>query len=88
MLQGIQVQRIALDRQNYRQVVETTVELAQKAGVLEIVGKIVNELKDEAELYRKMVMETIMKVVATLGASDIDEQLEMWLVDCIIYSFQ
>ncbi|KAK0497221.1 armadillo-type protein [Armillaria luteobubalina] len=82
------VRRMALDRRNYRQVVETTVELAQKSGVSEIVGRIVNELKDEAEPYRKMVMETITKVVATLGASDIDERLEMRLVDGIIFSFQ
>lgn len=82
------VRRMALDRRNYRQVVETTVELAQKAGVAEIVGRIVNELKDEAEPYRKMVMETITKVVASLGASDIDERLEVRLVDGIIYAFQ
>ena len=36
---------MALDRRNYRQVVETTVELAQKSGVAEIVGRIVNDLK-------------------------------------------
>jgi splicing factor 3B subunit 1 len=82
------VRRMALDRRNYQQVVETTVELAQKAGMSEIVGKVINELKDEAEPYRKMVMETITKVMATLGASDIDERLEMRLVDGIIYSFQ
>jgi len=34
---------MALDICNYRQVVETTVKLSQKAGVSEIVGKIVNE---------------------------------------------
>jgi splicing factor 3B subunit 1 len=82
------IRRMALDRRNYKQVVETTVELAQKAGVAEIVGRVVNELKDEAEPYRKMVMETITKVVATLGAADIDEKLEVRLVDGIIYSFQ
>ncbi|KAF7307565.1 Small nuclear ribonucleoprotein [Mycena indigotica] len=82
------VRRMALDRRNYRQVVETTVELAEKAGVAEIVGRIVNELKDEAEPYRKMVMETITNVVEKLGASDIDERLEVRLVDGIIYSFQ
>ena len=82
------VRRMALDRRNYKQVVETTVELAQKAGASEITGRIVNELKDEAEPYRKMVMETITKVIATLGASDIDERLEVRLVDGIIYSFQ
>ena len=82
------VRRMALDRRNYRQVVETTVELAQKAGASEIIGRIVNELKDEAEPYRKMVMETITKVVASLGASDVDERLEVRLVDGIIYSFQ
>ena len=84
----LQVRRMALDRRNYRQVVETTVELAQKAGVAEIVGRIVNDLKDEAEPYRKMVMETITKVVAALGASDIDHGLEVRLIDGIIYSFQ
>ncbi|KAH9828714.1 armadillo-type protein [Rhodofomes roseus] len=82
------VRRMALDRRNYRQVVETTVELAQKSGVAEIVGRIVNELKDEAEPYRKMVMKTITKVVASLGTSDIDERLEVRLVDGIIYAFQ
>ena len=40
------VRRMALDRRNYRQIVETTVELAQKAGVSEVVGKVVNELKE------------------------------------------
>ncbi len=82
------VRRMALDRRNYKQVVETTVELAQKAGASEIIGRVVNELKDEAEPYRKMVMETITKVIASLGASDIDEKLEVRLVDGIIYSFQ
>lgn len=79
---------MALDRRNYKQVVETTVELAQKAGVSEIVGRVVNDLKDESEPYRKMVMETITKVISSLGASDIDERLEVRLIDGIIYSFQ
>lgn len=74
------VRRMALDRRNYRQVVETTVELAEKASVTEIVGRVVNELKDEAEPRRKMVMEAITKVVEKLGASDIDERLEVRLV--------
>lgn len=82
------VRRMALDRRNYRQVVETTVELAQKAGVSEIVGRVVNDLKDESEPYRKMVMEIITKVVADLGAADIDERLEVQLIDGIIYAFQ
>lgn len=79
---------MALDRRNYKQVVETTVELASKAGVSEIIGRIVQGLKDDSEPYRKMVMETIQKVVETLGASDIDERLETQLVDGIIYAFQ
>ena len=82
------VRRMALDRRNYKQVVETTVELAQKAGVSEIVGRIVNDLKDESEPFRKMVMEIITSVVAGLGAADIDERLEVQLIDGIIYAFQ
>ncbi|GAA5834274.1 hypothetical protein JCM5353_003191 [Sporobolomyces roseus] len=82
------VRRMALDRRNYRQVVETTVELANKAGVSEIVGRITNDLKDESEPYRKMCMEIITKVVGKLGAADIDERLEVQLIDGIIYAFQ
>jgi len=82
------VRRMALDRRNYRQVVETTVELANKAGVAEIVSRIVNDLKDESEPYRKMCMEIITKVVASLGAAEIDERLEIQLIDGIIYAFQ
>ncbi|KAH9809439.1 splicing factor 3B subunit 1, partial [Melampsora americana] len=75
------VRRMALDRRNYRQVVETTVELANKAGVTEIVSRIVNDLKDESEPYRKMV-------ISALGANEIDERLEVQLIDGIIYAFQ
>ncbi|KAG0332827.1 Splicing factor 3B subunit 1 [Podila horticola] len=82
------VRRMALDRRNYKQLVETTVELAQKVGVTEIVSRIVEDLKDESEPYRKMVMETIEKVVTQLGAADVDGRLEEVLIDGILYAFQ
>jgi hypothetical protein len=59
-----------------------------QVGVSEIVGRIVEDLKDEAEPYRRMVMETIDKVVTALGAADIDARLEELLVDGILYAFQ
>lgn len=82
------VRRMALDKRNYRQVVETTVDLGQKVGVSEILERIVNNLKDESEAYRKMTVETVEKVVASLGAADIGERLEERLVDGILHSFQ
>ena len=44
------------------QLVDTTVELANKVGPSEIINRVVDDLKDENEQYRKMVMETIEKV--------------------------
>lgn len=82
------VRRMALDRRNYQQLVETTVELANKVGVSVIVARIVDDLRDESEIYRKMVMETIEKIVANLGASDIDARLEERLVDGMLHAFQ
>ncbi|KAI8999953.1 splicing factor 3B subunit 1 [Gaertneriomyces semiglobifer] len=82
------VRRMALDRRNYKQLVETTVELAQKVGVADIVGRIVEDLKDESEAYRKMVMETIDNVVSGLGTSDVDQRLEVTLIDGVLYAFQ
>ncbi|KAL8763568.1 MAG: hypothetical protein Q9184_000695 [Pyrenodesmia sp. 2 TL-2023] len=82
------VRRMALDKRNYRQVVETTVDLGQKVGVSEIVERIVNNLKDESEAYRKMTLETIEKVIAGLGAADIGPRLEERLIDGVLHSFQ
>lgn len=82
------VRRMALDRRNYKQLVETTVELANKVGAAEIINRIVDDLRDESEPYRKMVMETIDKIITNLGATDIDERLEQRLMDGILYAFQ
>ncbi|GAM88515.1 hypothetical protein ANO11243_065480 [Dothideomycetidae sp. 11243] len=82
------VRRMALDRRNYVQVVETTGDLAKKVGCEEVVGRIVQNLKDESEPYRKMTMETIEKVIALLGAADIDERLEERLIDGVLVAFQ
>ncbi|KAI9582133.1 splicing factor 3B subunit 1 [Glossina fuscipes] len=80
--------RMALDRRNYRQLVDTTVEIANKVGASEIINRVVDDLKDENEQYRKMVMETIEKIMANLGAADIDSRLEEQLIDGILYAFQ
>lgn len=50
--------------------------------------KIVGELKDDNEQYRKIVIETVRKIVATYGVADIDSDLEEKLMDGINYSFQ
>ena len=75
------VRRTTQDRRNCRQLVDTTVAIANKVGVADIVGRTVEDLKDESEPYRRMVMERIGKVVANLGASDIDSCLEEFLID-------
>ena len=82
------VVRMAMDRRNYMHLVETTVELASKIGCAEIVGRVVEDLKDENESFRKMVMETIEKVIGALGATDIDQSLEERLIDGILYAYQ
>ncbi|CAH0515368.1 unnamed protein product [Peronospora belbahrii] len=82
------VRRMALDRRNYRQLVDTTVELANNVGASEIISRVVDDLKDESEPYRRMVMEVIQKVISNLGATDIGTDLEEKLIDGILYAFQ
>mmetsp|Transcript_47675 Transcript_47675/g.91031 ORF Transcript_47675/g.91031 Transcript_47675/m.91031 type:complete len:1376 (-) Transcript_47675:178-4305(-) len=86
--QAFWVRRMALDRRNYRQVVETTVEIAEKVGVTDIVSRIVEDLKDESEPYRRMVMETTEKCIQNQGTADVDARLEELLIDGILYAFQ
>lgn len=68
--------------------VDTTVEIANKVGSSEIINRIVDDLKDENEQYRKMVMETIEKTMTNLGAAAVDSRLEEQLIDGILYAFQ
>lgn len=82
------VRRMALDRRNYKQLVETTVEIAQKVSTSELIEKIIVDLKDDSEPFRKMVMETVDKIVASLGTTDMDDRLVEQLIDGILYAFQ
>lgn len=63
-------------------------EIAGKVGAAEIITRIVDDLKEESEQYRKMVMETIEKVMSSLGSEEIDARLEEQLIDGILYAFQ
>ena len=80
--------RMALERRNYKLVVETTVAIGEQVGCGEIVSRIVEDLKDESEPYRKMVMETLDQVISKLGTGDIDTRTEEILMDGILYAFQ
>ena len=82
------VRRMALDRRNYQQLVETTLEISLKVGAAEIIGRVVEDLKDESEPYRRMVMETITKVIEELGTADVDTRMEELLIDGTLYAFQ
>ena len=82
------IRRMALDRRNHNQVIETTVELANKVGCSDVVSRIVDDLKDDSEPYRRMVMETVQQVLENLGSGDIDDRLEERLIDGILYAFQ
>lgn len=63
-------------------------EIANKVGVSEVIGRIVEGLKDDSEQYRRMVMETIEQVIQNLGAADVDTRLEEQLIDGILFAFQ
>eukprot|EP01029_Cantina_marsupialis_P006767 TRINITY_DN174701_c0_g3_i1.p1 TRINITY_DN174701_c0_g3~~TRINITY_DN174701_c0_g3_i1.p1 ORF type:complete len:1188 (+),score=443.97 TRINITY_DN174701_c0_g3_i1:122-3685(+) len=82
------VRRTAMDRV-YKPCVETTVELATKVGATEIISRVVDDLKDENERYRRMVMETIDTIIQNVGAHAVmDARLEERLIDGIMYAFQ
>jgi len=79
---------MSLDRRNYKALVETTTSLADRVGCSEVVSRIVEDLKDESEPYRKMVGETLDKIVGNLGAADIDARLEEQIIDGLLYAYQ
>jgi splicing factor 3B subunit 1 len=82
------INRMALDKNNYRLVVDTTIEIALKIGAPDIVGKLKEALKSESEPFRRMAAEAIDKVVQQLGAAEFDEHLDALLIDGLLYAFK
>ena len=82
------VRRMALDRRAYKSVLETTVEVARKVGGACVLSRIVEDLKDEAEPYRRLVMDAVRKILREQGAADVDARLEELLVDGALYAYQ
>lgn len=74
-----------MEARTYKALIATTVALAQKIGVGGMLKNIVPELKDDNEVYRKMVIETVMKITVNLGVADVNLRLEEELVDGIMY---
>ncbi|CDF32068.1 Putative splicing factor 3b, subunit 1, SF3b1 [Chondrus crispus] len=82
------IRRMALDRRNFRAVVDTTLQIAIKIGGGDVIARLTDDLKDESDPYRRMVVETIEKVTEKLGLSDVDKGLESRLIDGLLYAFQ
>lgn len=82
------VRRMALDRRTGRQLTETTVELASKAGLPAVLGRLLPCLKDENETFRRLAVEAASLIVARLGAAAIDARDEEHLMDGLLYAFQ
>jgi len=82
------VRRIALDARAARELVPTTAALAARVGVAEVLERVVDELKDESEPFRRMVLHLVERVLRAHGAGAVDARLEERLVDGVIYAFQ
>ena len=80
--------RMALDRKNYKGVIDVTVEIAKKISCAEVLNIIVYYLKDENEIFRKMTLECVEKIIAKMGVIDIDKRLEQLLVDGLMLCFE
>lgn len=71
-------------------VADTTTDLANKFDFLEILEQIVVYSKDDNESLRKLCMETIHKMITSNPDNliGLDSQLEVRLIDGVLYAFQ
>ncbi|KAI3657657.1 hypothetical protein MP638_007439 [Amoeboaphelidium occidentale] len=84
------IRRMAVDRRNYKQVVETTWYLAKRVGSRRIISYLVPILKDEQESFRKMSLDCLHVIIGDMGVADLknDRRLEELMVDGLIYVFE
>ncbi|KAA8498508.1 Splicing factor 3B subunit 1 [Porphyridium purpureum] len=74
---------------------ETTLELARRVGGVEMLRRLVDDLKDESEPFRRLVARTVARVVHELqlisfigGDDDDDDRLKDRVVDGLLFAFQ
>ncbi|CDR97630.1 splicing factor, putative [Babesia bigemina] len=85
--------RNSMDKKNLDLIIETTVEISNKVG-LEVIHRLVDDLKDPSESFRVMVAQCIEAVlISSLGHDadqkvELDQRLEELLIDGMIYAFQ
>ncbi|MES1912091.1 MAG: hypothetical protein MHM6MM_004426 [Cercozoa sp. M6MM] len=87
------VRRMAADRRTYRELIQTTVEIASKVGGAEVIGRIVGDLRDEQEQFRRMTLDTVERVLRRMmssgeGGGALGQRLEALLVDGVMHAFQ
>ncbi|CAH2355236.1 U2 snRNP component Hsh155p [[Candida] railenensis] len=83
--------RVASDsNQLFRLVVEATTQLAIKFDLLEVLENIVGYAKDENENLRRMSVDSISEMIRLSpdGLLGLDSQLELTLIDSVLYAFQ
>ncbi|KAL0481841.1 splicing factor 3B subunit 1 [Acrasis kona] len=81
------IRRMALERRNYKQLVETTIEIGVKVGTTPVLDRLVPLIKDESEPFRRMVIEATAGVINKLGSASIDHRQEELLMDGLLYAF-
>jgi len=81
------VRRVVASR-SYRPLVELTVAMAQQVGPAKVLTSIVPHLLDDAEGFRRMVLETTGEIVTQLGTTDLDSQLEGDLFEGMIHTLR
>ncbi|GIX65609.1 splicing factor subunit [Babesia caballi] len=85
--------RNSMDKKNLDLIIETTVEISNKVGLV-VISRLVDDLKDPSESFRVMVAQCIEAVlINSLGHDadqkvELDQRLEELLIDGMIYAFQ
>eukprot|EP00760_Papus_ankaliazontas_P010912 PhM_4_TR14572/c0_g2_i1/m.102746/K12828/SF3B1, SAP155; splicing factor 3B subunit 1 len=80
--------RMAATSRHYKVLIDTTVALAKKVGASEMLSRVVGDLRDDNEGFRRMVLETIDTIVKALGTDDVGAELEMDLMSNLLSVFR
>jgi len=80
--------RTALSPRLVRPLIDTLVELATRVGTSEILTRIVTDLKDANEPFRRLTCDVVAAIISKLGVADVDKGLEERLMDGILFAYQ
>ena len=85
--EGFWIRHASVDRKEYRQLIDTTTDIAKKVGCSDVIDYLLPEMNDADPSFQKMVLDCVQKLMEAVGTIDLTQEQVQRLVSATLEAF-